>query len=198
MAPDSGLNMVAGAWFLSHLLKTIIMSKLQVSKKFSVSVDELYAAWTEKDQLKNWWQPMNKQLKQVDNELKEGGNINYKFEDGLLVEGKYETVKPSELLVYSWNWNFSEIPSDTTRYKLHVHFKKESDNASSIAIEQEGFEDEEHANPHKKGWEDGLGQLAQYLQTNKSNKETTNQQDSGKPNITGYNETPEQEKVGGG
>ncbi len=176
------------------------MSTLQVNKQFVGSSEQLYKAWTEPDQLKQWWKPMGKKLRQVNNELQNGGQITYEFEDGLKIEGKYDEVKEHSLLVYSWNWNFTDSPVDDQHYKLHVHFKQEGDNAT-ISIEQESFENEEQAELHRKGWDEGLGQLAHFLQQGTGSTEESendSKQQVGKPPISGYNETPEQQKVGGG
>ena len=56
-------------------------AKVEATKQFPVSVQKLYRAWTDPDQLKQWWKPMGKRLKEVTNDLKEGGKVSYSFDD---------------------------------------------------------------------------------------------------------------------
>ncbi|WP_207493812.1 SRPBCC family protein [Aridibaculum aurantiacum] len=174
------------------------MSSINISRSFEVPVEKLFAAWTEPALLKQWWKPLGNQLKDVVNDLNESGTVRYEFQDGLVIKGKYETVKPTEILVYTWKWSLQEAAVDDSNYKLHIHFSQEG-TGSIIKIEQEGFETEEHVKPHTKGWEEGLDQLAAFVQQQSEGGSGDGEQhEVGKPPVTGYNETPEQQKVGGG
>ena len=136
--------------------------KLEVSKHFSETTEQLFAAWTEGEQLKMWWKPMNNSLTEISNDLKQGGAVKYVFETGLIISGNYEEVSKNEKLVYSWNWNFPKDEIKNASYKLSVKFIKE-DEGSTLNILQTSFENEESMLPHKEGWEKGLNDLARYL-----------------------------------
>ncbi len=172
--------------------------KIEAGKSFPVSSEQLYNAWTNSGQLKQWWKPMGNTLKEVINDLREGGTVRYLFDsDKLVISGKYLEVKEKEKLVYTWNW---ELPNDAVRnaaYKLTVSFYSK-DNGSEIKVLQENFEDEESMLPHQEGWEKGLSDLEHFL--NGSNISTQSQQAEGQ-NVSstgGYREDPAQVKVGGG
>ena len=141
--------------------------KVDVSKDFSVPVDQLYDAWTSTEKLKQWWKPMNKTLTEVVNDIKEGGTVKYLFSDNsLVIEGKYLEVKPKEKLVYTWDW---DLPADDVKdsaYKLTIEFSKKN-NQLAIHVIQENFENEEGTLPHKQGWEKGLEDLDKFLQSEK-------------------------------
>ncbi len=172
---------------------------VEAGKSFSVSIDLLYNAWTNPEQLKQWWKPMGNSLKEVINDVKEGGTVRYLFEnDKLIISGKYLEVKEKEKLVYTWSW---ELPEDAVRkasYKLTVNFINK-DNGSEIKVVQENFQDEESMLPHREGWEKGLSDLEHFLSAgntapeNKENEAKTPESETG-----GYREDPEQVKVGGG
>ncbi len=136
--------------------------KLEVSKHFSETTEKLFAAWTEGEQLKIWWKPMNNSLIEIGNDLKQGGAVKYVFETGLIISGNYEEVLKNEKLVYSWNWNFPKDEIKNAFYKLSVTFMAE-DEGSTINILQTSFENEESILPHKEGWEKGLNDLAKYF-----------------------------------
>ena len=170
---------------------------LEVSKEFECSKEDLFKAWTEQEQLQQWWKPLGKKLVSVTNDLTEGGEVKYQFEDnGLTIDGQYKKVSGHDELEYSWNWRLATELVENTTYNLIVRFSGEADQAT-IAITQSGFDNKESIQPHKQGWEQGLQQLAEYLK-NKGGTQQTTEPSAQKPPISGYMETPEQQKVGGG
>jgi uncharacterized protein YndB with AHSA1/START domain len=172
------------------------LANLEISKQFESSKENLYKAWTEPEQLKQWWKPMGKQLIDVKNNISEGGEVVYTFEDNsLTIDGKYEKVVENDLLEYSWNWHLTSEPIEDASYKLSVRFEGDS-NHSTLSITQKGFSNREHVQPHNEGWEQGLQQLKEYVEKTGNNVASVKGQQ--KPPITGYNETEEQLKVAGG
>ncbi len=137
--------------------------KIELQQHFDVPVEKLYEAWTNPEHLKQWWKPIENKLQEVTNELREGGKVEYIFEENKLhISGNYIKVKENELLQYTWNW---ELPDDAIRnspYKLTIQFRKE-DNGSSIHVTQDAFTNEEGMLPHQQGWKKGLNDLSEYL-----------------------------------
>jgi uncharacterized protein YndB with AHSA1/START domain len=172
------------------------MHELQIAKPFKCFIETLYQAWTSPEELKQWWRPLGKQLSEVQNDLTVGGEVKFVFEgEQLVIDGNYEEVTPQKLLVYTWNWHFNVGTMEDTAFKLAVRFDGD-EHHSAISISQTGFGSKDHIHPHKQGWEQGLQQLELFL----SHRDHANDVDllQRKPAITGYNETPEQAKVGGG
>ncbi len=142
--------------------------KLKASKDFSVPADQLYRAWVEPEELKQWWHPMGNQLQEVTNELKEGGHIRYVFETSqhhhpFEITGQYDEVKEGERLVYSWNWQLPDQAVGNSRYQLTVVFSIQG-NGSRLEVTQENFASEEAVHPHQEGWDKALAALKQYLE----------------------------------
>jgi uncharacterized protein YndB with AHSA1/START domain len=182
-------------------------SNLNVSRQFSCSKEALYSAWTQPEQLKKWWKPMGNTLTDVVNDIKEGGEVKYVFAGNrLTIDGKYEKVQEHGLLEYTWNWHMTSEPIQEAPYKLSVQFDGDENN-STISITQTGFKDDESVQPHKKGWEQSLHQLQDYLSNGNSGdgsnassgvSDTEKAAEQNMPPMTGYMETPEQTKVAGG
>lgn len=135
---------------------------VQVSRNFPASKDGLYRAWTEPEQLKQWWKPMNKQLVSVENDIREGGKVIYVFEDNLKIKGEYKEVQAGGKLVYSWNWEMPEDSMHKGEYLLTVEFKSEGP-GSTLNVTQENFRDEHAIKPHEEGWNQALDNLGQFL-----------------------------------
>lgn len=140
--------------------------QVKIVKAFPVSKEELFKAWTEEDQLKQWWKPMNKELVNVENEIKEDGAVVYTFDNDLKIHGKYKQAQPAEKLVYSWIW---EMPGDSHHkgeYLLTVLFSKKGQ-GSELQVTQENFKSEHSIQPHRDGWEQALNELEAYLKNTK-------------------------------
>ncbi len=137
--------------------------KITLEQKFNVPVERVYEAWTNPDQLKQWWKPMNNTIKEIINDLKEGGHVSYIFEGNKLrISGEYVRVKENELLEYTWNWELPDDPVKNSSYKLTIQFVGEG-NGSSIHVMQDAFVNDEGMLPHYEGWKKGLIDLSNYL-----------------------------------
>lgn len=145
-------------------------SSINASKTVKAPVEALYKAWTDAEQLKQWWKPMGLSLKEVENELNEGGKISYGFEGeegtSLTITGSYQEVQPQERLVYTWNW---KLPDDkmNSAYKLEVTFSS-ADEGSSISITQHEDAAEESVKPKASAWDEELNHLASFLESGTS------------------------------
>ncbi|MCF0056000.1 SRPBCC domain-containing protein [Dyadobacter sp. CY356] len=170
---------------------------IEFSQDFSVSAEILFEAWTAADKLKQWWHPMGDSLSEVHNIVEEGGEITYDFEKGeFRVTGKYQEVKLNENLVYSWNWDFSnELPDE--KYLLTIRFEN-TDSGSILHIKQEGLPGEEAALPHQDAWKTALENLKSFLENADTPTDSVKSDEGMNDRSGGYNELPEQAKVGGG
>jgi uncharacterized protein YndB with AHSA1/START domain len=154
-------------------------STITATKEFKVPVDALYKAWTDGEQLKQWWKPMNLTLTEVVNELKEGGEIAYKFEGesdtSLTIQGNYQEVQAPQRLVYTWNWL---LPNETlnSKYKLDVQFTSTGE-GSSINITQKEEEQQESVKPKASAWDVELNNLAHFLES--SSESTSDSAETG-------------------
>ena len=137
-------------------------ASVHVTQSFPVSKEELYKAWTEEEQLKQWWKPLNKKLTRVENKIHEGGQVAYFFEDDLQIRGEYKEVAEGDKLVYSWNWDFPKESMHKGEYLLTVRFTG-SGNESGLAITQENFHSEHAIKPHEEGWTEALNDLKEHL-----------------------------------
>lgn len=144
------------------------MQNISISKSFQAPVSRLYQAWTNPEDLKNWWHPMGNELTDVTNELKEGGKVAYHFkadgsDENIEVSGTYEKVQPEQELRYSWIWQLPHQPVGNGDYVLNIRFEDKGEE-SELHVTQENFGSEEAIQPHKEGWEKALNDLKTYLE----------------------------------
>ena len=186
---------------------------IEIERQFDVDVETLFKAWTQAEQLKQWWHPMGNTITDVKNELKENGAVEYYFGDeGCEITGTYSEVVPNEKLVYTWVWNMNDESSESG-YTLKIGFSAVGE-GSKLHVVQEGFSGPDFLKPHEDGWEKGLEDLAAYLsgqgngaepgETGNDSGQDTPHKDNLKDaegmsdRSGGYNEAPDQVKVGGG
>jgi uncharacterized protein YndB with AHSA1/START domain len=155
---------------LSVLFKSIVMNEqaqqLNISKRFATTRQNLFKAWTEEEQLKKWWKPMNKALQHVENDIREGGRIVYTFNDNLNIHGEYKQAQEQERLVYSWIWDLPEDSHHKGEYLLTVTFKGDEQECE-LEVLQQNFKSEHSIQPHHEGWEKALQDLKNYLEGSK-------------------------------
>lgn len=159
-------------------------STLNASKTFQVPVEALYKAWTDAEQLRQWWKPMGLTLTQVENEMREGGKIAYQFEGqegtSLTIDGTYQEVQPPQRLVYTWNW---QLPDEklNSAYKLEVVFES-LESGSSISITQQEDEQQESVKPKASAWDEELSKLASFLESGDKGTDAQNPGNTGVSN----------------
>lgn len=136
---------------------------IRITEHFPVGKEVLYQAWTEADRLKQWWKPMNRELEEVQTDLRPGGNLQYRFSGGLVIDGEYKEVHERNRLVYSWIWNLPEDSVHQGDYLLTVGFTGDEQH-STLDVTQENFEAEQAIKPHQDGWQQALNDLKEYLQ----------------------------------
>jgi uncharacterized protein YndB with AHSA1/START domain len=181
---------------------------IELQKTFSVSKDRLYESWINPEDLKQWWKPLQSKLVDVENDVVIGGKIKYTFDteqekNPIVITGDYLEVKENEKLIYNWNWETGSSSLGAGNYKLTITFS-DDDQGSAIAVKQESTIADESLVPHREGWERSLNDLSTYLEAGNSTEsdsidhnDSTLSDGNEKTDGAGYNELPDQEKVGG-
>lgn len=139
-------------------------------QNFEVPVAQLYAAWTEEEQLKQWWKPMGATLQQMTNDVRPGGEVRYTFKADdeaapFEISGTYSEAAPGAKLVYSWNWHLADKTVNDGDHTLTVAFLQEGEGSRIQVTQASPAPKDEAIKPHQQGWEEGLASLKTYLET---------------------------------
>jgi uncharacterized protein YndB with AHSA1/START domain len=139
-------------------------SSLVISRTYPASVERVFKAWTDANQLGQWFAPTddyttkaNVDLR-VDHEYRivithKGGNVH-------TILGTYRLIEPPRKLVYTWRWEGGPA-SDTL---VTVDFNPEGD-ATKVTITHERFINTEDRDKHNEGWNGCLNRLQRTLTT---------------------------------
>lgn len=128
---------------------------LVVRRTIRATPERLFAAWTEPDQLLEWWGPAGVECVDAQVDLRPGGEyrIANRFPDGRVVwiRGRFESVEPPHRLTYSWTID-SDSPSDASRERVTVRFEPIGSDATSVVVVHERIATDELRRGHEVGW----------------------------------------------
>ncbi|HEY8685375.1 MAG TPA: SRPBCC domain-containing protein [Chloroflexota bacterium] len=134
---------------------------LTVVRSFDAPREAVWSAWTSPEQLTRWWWPERFQTTyEVD--LRVGGAYRFRTIEvpgiGVLnLTGRFETVQPSELLVYTWHWD----SGDERESRVTVEFL-DREKHTELRVHHVGFSTPEERDNHVTGWNDCLDRLEAF------------------------------------
>jgi uncharacterized protein YndB with AHSA1/START domain len=136
-------------------------SSLVVSRNYPASVERVFKAWTDANQLGQWFAPSDDYTTKASVDLRigheyriaithRGGNVHN-------VVGTYRLIEPPRKLIYTWRWEGA--PTDTL---VTVDFTPEGD-ATKVTITHEQFLSTEDRDRHNEGWKGCVERLERKL-----------------------------------
>ena len=139
---------------------------LRLSRRFTVSVERLYAAWADPAQACRWMGPKNVSCRVDRWDFQEGGS----YEIVLLssenkehgAHGVFGTIDPPNRLTMSWAWQHEGQMQGLETF-LDLKFIATAEGASELQLTHSMLPNEEMAEGHADGWQGALECLAAYL-----------------------------------
>ena len=135
---------------------------LTISKIIPASAERLFAAWTEPEQLTQWWGPDLVTCTEAEVDLRVGGcyRIGNQFPDGKLVwiSGIFRVIDHPRKLVYTW-----QIAPDSPEELVTVTFRTIKPGECEVTVVHERIPDQSTRHRHEMGWIGCLAKLATYL-----------------------------------
>ena len=136
-------------------------SSLVVSRTYPASVERVFKAWTDANQLGQWFAPSDDYTTKANVDLRVGHEyriaITHKGGNVHNVVGTYRLIEPPRKLIYTWRWEGA--PTDTL---VTVDFIPEGD-ATKVTITHEQFLSTEDRDRHNEGWKGCVERLDRKL-----------------------------------
>lgn len=124
--------------------------------------EEVFAAWTEPELLRQWWGPGPVSCPEAEVDLRDGGayRLANLETDGSItwISGRFERVRAPEELVYTWS--VSVIPGDPTL--VRVMFLPHAE-GTELVLTHERFAVEALRDMHLQGWGGCIDKLETLL-----------------------------------
>jgi uncharacterized protein YndB with AHSA1/START domain len=137
-------------------------TSLVISRTYPASVDRVFKAWTDANQLGQWFAPTDDYTTKANVDLRVGHEyriaITHKGGNVHTILGTYRLIEPPRKLVYTWRWEGG--PSTDTL--VTVDFNPDGD-ATKVTITHEQFTNTEDRDKHNEGWNGCLNRLQRTL-----------------------------------
>ena len=139
-------------------------TSLVISRTYPASVERVFKAWTDANQLGQWFAPTDDYTTKANVDLRVGHEyriaITHKGGNVHTILGTYRLIEPPRKLVYSWRWEGGPM-ADTL---VTVDFASEGE-ATRVTITHEQFTNTEDRDKHNEGWNGCLNRLQRTLTT---------------------------------
>ncbi len=141
------------------------MKHLRMQKLIPATPERVFRAWTNPEELVNWWGPVGVRCVSAEVDLRQGGqySIANELPDGaiLWIRGEFETVEEPTLLIYTWVVETTEAETERVTVRFEAH-----DSGTQLVLMHEQIPGEELRDQHRHGWEDCLNGLLAHLSGN--------------------------------
>lgn len=139
--------------------------RLVINRKYPVSRERVWQAWTDADQMKTWLAPEGMTTADLECDLRVGGayRLTMVQPDGekYVAKGVYREIKPPELLSYTWTWE-EDTPAEEHETLLTLEFH-DLGKETELVLTHENLKSEESSKSHTEGWNSLLNKLAKHL-----------------------------------
>jgi uncharacterized protein YndB with AHSA1/START domain len=137
---------------------------LTLTRRLRARPEKVYAAWTEPENLMQWFGPakVTPGTTRAELDVRVGGRYRISFNSGdgnyNEVGGVYREVVPNERLVFSWAWH-----STPERESLVTVSIKPDGAGTLLTFRHEQFADETARDNHQRGWTEFFVNLENYV-----------------------------------
>lgn len=140
---------------------------LRLTRRYPVSVDALFDAWTDPRAVARWWGPKGMVCPVCDLDVRVGGTwITHMHAEGdsgkiYIVGGAYREVDRPHRLAFTWSWRTDGTPGHETL--IEIDFVA-VDGGAEMRFVQHVFQSTQARQAHTEGWTSALDCLADFLQ----------------------------------
>ena len=131
---------------------------VRVSRIIDAPREQVFRAWTEPDQIRQWWGPGEFTCPEAEVDLRPGGSYRLAMQptagDPFIVGGTYREVEPPTRLVYTWRWETGPA-ADGSESLVTVEFQAREGQTELILAHTE-FPESHGPAPYQMGWDGGL------------------------------------------
>jgi uncharacterized protein YndB with AHSA1/START domain len=135
-------------------------TRLEISRVIEAPRDRVYAAWTDPEQLKQWFGPENVQTRELVADARVGGKFRWDLINSegekMTCRGEYRELEPGKKIVFTWQWEDDE--------------DCDCDDGTELRLTHEQLPNEESRDGHTRGWESALDKLERLFSSKLDSK----------------------------
>lgn len=132
---------------------------ITIEKIFHSPIKKVWDAWTNPNQMRQWFSPEGMTTPEASNDLKVGGEQKIRMlgeHVDVTNKGQYKEITLFQKLVFTWQWQNDTVISEVT-----VQFHKLSENQTKIILTHV-FPDEQSIGMHPQGWKSTFNKLEKF------------------------------------
>ena len=137
---------------------------LQMSRALPVARARVFAAFTDPDELAEWFGPEGFSVGSLDSDLRVGGNYRIEIQppegDPFYLGGEFREVDPPGRLAFTFV--YEEPDPDDVETLVELSFRDRGD-STEVVFTQGPFRTEARRELHRDGWTDSFDRLAQVV-----------------------------------
>lgn len=137
---------------------------VRLRQTIAASRDDVFDAFTEPEQIREWWGPGAFTCPRAEIDLRTGGRyrLEMRSPEGheMAVVGTYEVVERPHRLVFTWRWE--GIPDGEPESLVSVEFR-DADGDTEVVVTHGRFPAGHETADYRNGWTSGLEKLERFL-----------------------------------
>jgi len=137
---------------------------LELARTLPASRRQVFAAFTDADELARWWGPAGFTIPSLDFEPRMGAAYRIEMRppegDSFHLRGEFRELDPPERLAYSFEWDPPD--PDDVETEVRLSFNERGD-STEVELAHGPFKTEERLALHRDGWGDSLDKLEQRM-----------------------------------
>src|SRR5258708_32512074 len=135
---------------------------LEIKRVIKAPRDQVYAAWTDPAQLKQWFGPENVKTRALIADARVGGEFRWDLVNSegekMTMRGEFRELQPDKKIVFTWQWE------DDEDWENHISIVTvelyDRDGGTELRLTHEQLPNEEARDGHTPGWKGALHKLA--------------------------------------
>jgi uncharacterized protein YndB with AHSA1/START domain len=146
-------------------IKATEKTSLEIKRFIDAPAVRVYEAWTDPEQLKEWWGPEGVRTRSLSVDARVDGRyrwdlVNQEGEE-MSVFGEYRELVPGKKIVFTWQWDDDKVWENRTSL-VTIEFS-DRDGGTEVRLSHEQLPSEESRDRHNQGWTSVLDQLEQFV-----------------------------------
>jgi uncharacterized protein YndB with AHSA1/START domain len=145
--------------------KTAVKTSLEIKRFINAPRAQVYAAWTDPVQLKQWFGPIWVRTCELIAEARVGGKFRWDVIncDGteVTIQGEYREIVPDEKIVFTWEHCDDELWEN--QISIVTVELSDRNSGTELRLKHEQLPGEESRDDHNRGWNSVLDRLENFI-----------------------------------
>ena len=141
------------------------IKEVVLEKTYDASPETVWQAWTNPEQLKQWWGPKQMRTQSLAFDPHVGGKYRWTLVDEkdeeMTVFGEYRELVPGKKIVFTWKWDDDEAWKYTSSV-VTVELS-DCDGGTELRLIHEKLPSEESRDRHNEGWNSVVDRLEKFF-----------------------------------